>query len=146
MLLVDNRSYEGRDDTLPFVLADATQLPFSDQQFDVCLLSTILHHADDPDRALLEAMRVSKGALIVVEDVYETWLDMTWLQLADSLISRELFGHPHNNKTARGWIEQFEALGLYVVGHHRLDLRYLGVFVFHIRCFVLEKKSRVTAP
>jgi len=49
--------------------ADISQLPFSDQQFDVVTLQMVLHYVDRPGAALREAARVvsPNGRLIVVD-------------------------------------------------------------------------------
>jgi ubiquinone/menaquinone biosynthesis C-methylase UbiE len=57
------------DDTgLTFRVADAEQLPFEDERFDVVYSKDSLHHMETPERALDEYRRVLKGggtALIV---------------------------------------------------------------------------------
>jgi SAM-dependent methyltransferase len=49
-------------------LYDGTRLPFADNQFDISTLVFVLHHALDPRSLLLEAIRVSRSALLIVED------------------------------------------------------------------------------
>ena len=50
---------------LPFVLADATHLPFDDATFDVVALVTVLEFLDTPEAALREAGRVARSGLIL---------------------------------------------------------------------------------
>jgi SAM-dependent methyltransferase len=52
----------------PLTLYDGTRLPFGDNSFDISLLVFALHHAPDPRSLLLEATRVTRSALLVVED------------------------------------------------------------------------------
>jgi SAM-dependent methyltransferase len=54
---------------LPTVLFDGLHLPFADREFDVVLLSYVLHHAGkDQERLLAEAKRVCRGKIIIYED------------------------------------------------------------------------------
>lgn len=53
--------------------ADAQQLPFKDQSFDVVIVNAGLHHCDSPHRALNEMYRVTNRTLIVHE-AQDTWL------------------------------------------------------------------------
>ena len=56
---------QGRRPDLPFVLADATRLPFGDATFDVVALVTVLEFLDAPEPALREACRVARYGLIL---------------------------------------------------------------------------------
>ncbi len=55
----------GRQPDLPFVLADATRLPFGDAPFDIVALLTVLEFLDAPEPALREACRVARYGLIL---------------------------------------------------------------------------------
>lgn len=48
-----------------FVKADALALPFPDKTFDVSTMFEVLEHISDPEKALLEAVRVSKKAILI---------------------------------------------------------------------------------
>jgi ubiquinone/menaquinone biosynthesis C-methylase UbiE len=53
-------------------LADMYRLPLSDQSFDTVVLQMVLHHAEDPAGAVLEATRVlSRGGRLLVIDLGE---------------------------------------------------------------------------
>jgi ubiquinone/menaquinone biosynthesis C-methylase UbiE len=53
-------------------LADMYRLPLSDQSFDTVVLQMVLHHAEDPAGAVLEATRVlSRGGQLLVIDLGE---------------------------------------------------------------------------
>ena len=60
--------FEGVADRLEveFGIADVTQLPFAAGSFDTVLLSDVLHHSGDPQRALAECARVLKPAGILL--------------------------------------------------------------------------------
>jgi ubiquinone/menaquinone biosynthesis C-methylase UbiE len=55
----------GRRPDLPFMLADATHLPFGDATFDIVALVTVLEFLDDPEAALREAGRVARHGLLL---------------------------------------------------------------------------------
>ncbi|HEX5327131.1 MAG TPA: metalloregulator ArsR/SmtB family transcription factor [Acetobacteraceae bacterium] len=51
-------------------LADMYRLPLPDSGFDLAVLQMVLHHADDPERVLLEAARtLSAGGRLIVIDL-----------------------------------------------------------------------------
>jgi ubiquinone/menaquinone biosynthesis C-methylase UbiE len=53
-------------------LADMYRLPLSDQSFDIVVLQMVLHHAEDPAGAVLEATRVlGRGGQLLVIDLGE---------------------------------------------------------------------------
>ena len=56
-----------RSDVKPEVLADAKELPFRNNSFDIALLIQVLEHVDAPDKVIKEAARVLKpnGILII---------------------------------------------------------------------------------
>lgn len=54
-----------------FVQANAENLPFKDNEFDVAVLGEILEHVENPQKALKEAARVAKKVIITVPNEYE---------------------------------------------------------------------------
>jgi SAM-dependent methyltransferase len=64
---------------LETVRANAMRLPFADASFDAAMLVSMLHHVDDPARALAEAKRVLRpgGRLALMaftrEDIADAW-------------------------------------------------------------------------
>ena len=71
-----------------FEVYDGHAIPFSDNRFDFTLLYFVLHHTKDQERVLNEAIRVTGGKLIIVESIYDTWLDKLVLTLLDRLANR----------------------------------------------------------
>ena len=50
-----------------FHVAAAEALPFADHAVDACFMGMVLHETADPDRALLEARRVARNLVAVLE-------------------------------------------------------------------------------
>jgi len=50
---------------IPFLLGDATSLPFGEAAFDVVALITVLEFLDSPEAALREAGRVARNGLLL---------------------------------------------------------------------------------
>ena len=95
----------------PVIYFDGKTFPFMDKSFDASLLITVLHHTPDPEATLLEARRVTKGVVIVIEDVYDTWLGRLLTIVRDAALNFEFFGHPINFKGYSEWKETFARLG-----------------------------------
>jgi SAM-dependent methyltransferase len=111
---------------LPHHVYDGRQLPFADGVFDLTLLYFVLHHADDPETVLREALRVSGDRVLVVESVYEAAWDLRLLSFLDRWANRWRSGgmlkaqeeHIHF-RTAAAWRALFEALGVTVIAEQR---------------------------
>ncbi len=54
-------------ENIGFHRADACQLPFDDHCFDATILSLILHHLEEPSKALVEASRITSGPIMVLD-------------------------------------------------------------------------------
>lgn len=106
-------------------LYNGRDLPFEDGSFEVVQLITVLHHIPDPDRVLVEALRVGKK-VIVMEDIYTNLVQkyLTWF--VDSLVNKEFWGHPHTNRTDTEWKATFESMGAELVIEEQY--RFLGLF------------------
>ena len=107
------------------LIFDGRKIPYEDQQFDIALLLTVLHHAHDPDGLLAEAQRVARR-VIVIEDVYTNPLQKYLTFFTDSVLNLEFAGHPHNNRPDVEWRETFKRLGLKL--RHVADERFFVFF------------------
>jgi SAM-dependent methyltransferase len=128
----------------PYVAYDGRRLPFADGAFETTLILFVLHHCADPGAVLDEAVRVTRGRLVVVESVYRNRRDRFWLELLDGRVNRlrhggamaaaVRFGHPHE------WQELFASRRLRAV-----ETRWLGSWwerlVHHPLLFVLERST-----
>lgn len=128
---------------LPFVLYNGETIPFSENSFDVSLLITVLHHCDEPENVLSEAIRVSKSRLIIIEDVYRSFWGKKYIIFLDTLfnlpclIKQPRENMPFNFKTESEWRTIFKNFNLKIVYQKRFKL--FGIFP---RClFVLEKTT-----
>ena len=114
------------------VVYDGSRIPFENEEFDVSIIITVLHHVPDPESLLNEAARVSKR-VIITEDTYKGRLHkyLTWF--FDSLINLEFSGHPHTNRTDEHWKETFSRLGLKLMDErHRRSLLVFAHSTYHL--------------
>ena len=95
------------------LLFDGRHVPFAALHFDMALLLTVLHHANDPDALLAEAARVAK-CVCVIEDTYRNRAQHALTLATDSIVNFEFHGHPHNNRSDSQWRATFARLRLRV--------------------------------
>ncbi|KFZ36706.1 methyltransferase type 11 [Shewanella mangrovi] len=78
-------------DWLTLLQADATRLPFDDQQFDLVCDFAVFHHVPDWQAAVSEVFRVLKpGGAFVIEELYRAAIC--------NPLSKRLFEHPQTNR------------------------------------------------
>lgn len=128
---IKNRSYFS---DISSQVYNGKNLPFKNNDFDVCLLIAVLHHTPDPAVVLAEAVRVSRK-LIVYEDAVTNLAQRFYTYFIDSVLNKEFFGHPHTNKTDADWKELFATLGLKLV---RTDYKKSWLFLYN-PVYFLEK-------
>lgn len=73
----------------PAFVFDGRRLPLADGAVDTVLLSLVLHHADDPDALLAEALRVTKDRVVVTESTYRYRWERTLLERLDRWVNRD---------------------------------------------------------
>lgn len=107
---IKNRSFYSE---IEVIVYDGENLPFKDNEFNVCLLRSVLHHTPNPQVVLKEAARVSKK-LVIYENVVTNIFQRYYTYLIDCTMNKELI-EPHTNKTDKEWRLLFNKLDLDLV-------------------------------
>jgi len=81
------------DGAIPVVACDGARLPFADRTFDLVMLIDVLHHAKDPAPLLREALRATKGRVLIKDHHWVTRLDH-WLLSASDYLGNRIHGVP----------------------------------------------------
>jgi ubiquinone/menaquinone biosynthesis C-methylase UbiE len=133
---VDVKDYNATGD--PVTLYDGRRLPFDANSFDAVIINSVLHHCDDPDGVLNEALRVSRGRLQVLEDIYSNRLGLQFLKFNDWLTNVP-FGQacPFRFRTDAGWKEAWRQLGLELFAER--EMRSL-LRIARFKLYVLRKR------
>lgn len=116
------------------IVYDGLHLPFQLDAFDSLLLLTVLHHADDPEKLIIESKRVSKN-IIIIEDTYKNKAQKWATQFVDLIVN---FGHSkmtYQNKTEENWEKIFKKNELKVLSKRRRAV----LFFFTQTTYKLEK-------
>ena len=115
----------------PVVLYEGEKVPFPDRSFDISLLVTMLHHVPHPEKVLLEAKRVTRRAVIVVEDLYRTLAGRWWTILRDRIYNLEFVGHPCQFRKKDEWSRCFRDLGFGLQSAEEVDTSLLGMRILN---------------
>lgn len=100
---------------LPFRLYDGHHLPFEDGEFDLVMLSFVLHHVPDPAKIglLREALRVARGKVFILEDTPATAVDRLVSRRHGEAYRRKIASAaPFGFLTEREWRWLFRGMGL----------------------------------
>ncbi|SDG77603.1 demethylmenaquinone methyltransferase [Microbacterium pygmaeum] len=130
---------------LSFVEADATDLPFADEEFDTVTMSFGLRNVNDPKRALRELQRVTKpgGRLVVCEfsqppsrafhGLYRFYNDRI-LPVVAKTVSSNADAYDYLNESIRDWPDQ-RTLSAWIRTAGWTDVAYrnlsLGIVALH---------------
>ena len=120
---------------------DGKRVPYDNRKFDTVLLAFVLHHAQNSDQLLSEAIRVTKRRLIVFEDIPPVRKGKArWWRASDFLLNLEVAGGgAHANKSYGEWVRTFEAMGLEVAYSEQFESTVLGGLLrFPNVMFILE--------
>ncbi len=116
-MLAEGRRRYGHLDTLDFVLADATDLPFAEGEFDAVTMSFGLRNVNRPDAALSELLRVTRpgGRLVICEfstppnaafrGLYRFYNDRV-LPVVARTVSSNADAYDYLNESIRDWPDQ----------------------------------------
>lgn len=90
------RALWAADASVDYVVGDAQALPFADDEFDLVSLVEMLQLVADPDRALAEAARVARHAVIVTVPREPLWRVMNVARGAYVRALGDTPGHLHH--------------------------------------------------
>jgi len=134
-----------RDDRvvdLPLQIVDDGKLPFEDDEFDVCLISYVLHHVEDASSLLEEAKRICKNKIIIYEDLPDGLLAKYRCHIhlmLTNLFSSGILHWKFNFKTQREWETLFRDLGFKIFTKKSVYKRNDWIDPVKRILFVLEK-------
>jgi ubiquinone/menaquinone biosynthesis C-methylase UbiE len=99
----------------PDVICSAEDIPFADGVFDVVACRVAAHHFDDVAKAIQEMARVSRGLVLVADNLY----------LDDTVEEAEKLRDPTHVRcySEAEWLRMFEEAGLEVEDVQRSDKR-----------------------
>ena len=111
---------------LPHHQLNSGPLPWSSSQFDVVIVYYVLHHAEDSEALLREALRVSKRRVIVVESITTSPIQLQILTIIDRIVNRlRSFGkmnaqekHLHF-RTLQQWHKIFDECNANTIGEFK---------------------------
>jgi len=92
---------------------DGLTLPYPDRSFDLCMFVDVLHHTQDPAILLRDAVRVTRGFVLLKDHLDENILDDITLRFMDWVGNR-----PHgvvltyNYQSRKQWAANFSQCGL----------------------------------
>lgn len=117
--LYDLRSVDTKDNK--FIIATARFLPIQDQSLDVVALMDVLHHCNNQEEILREALRVLRpgGKVLVLEDTLPEQKHPNQRKIMKFLISKEddlanrqpTNTNPHNYRSINEWKQLFGEVG-----------------------------------
>lgn len=98
------------------VVYDGRKIPFRGNDFDTALIAYVLHHCEEPLDVLKEAVRVTRGNIVIFEDTKPSFFTN-----AMDFLSNKIRGvdTPFKFKTEKGWIKAFKKLNLKIVAVKR---------------------------
>lgn len=97
---------------IPITTFDGRSLPLPDSAVDYALLIDVLHHADEPEQLLREALRVASAGVVIKDHLAEGPVDHWTLRLMDWIGNA---GHgvrlPYAYLSQRQWKALFNRVG-----------------------------------
>ena len=127
---------------LPVIKCEATSLPFPDNTFDCVLLIDVLHHDLNPSAVVAEAVRVSRGTVLIKDHFWENRLDFFGLQVMDYIGNAPYdISLPYNYLTSDQWYR--------LAQDHRLEVKSEQRFRYNLidpcRHIVLKLNKAVSS-
>jgi len=114
---------------VPLVIYNSKTFPFEDNQFDIVLIISVLHHTRNFAYLLTEAKRICKRRIVILEDVYSNTIEKVIIIFTD-VISNLLtsMNMPFNFRREKEWLSVFNTLGLDVVSKQPQEVPWLDLF------------------
>ena len=138
---------------LPFAHVSPDHLPWKTGTYDAVVLYFVLHHTENAETVLREALRVCRGRVIVVESVYRTRFELRVLTIFDKLANRLRSGGKMNVqemylqfRTVADWRSSLAALGVEIIA---VEQRGVGIFadvMFVLRRHTDDVPAKKTTP
>ncbi len=98
---------------IPVQAFDGKHLPFSDHSFDWAILADVIHHMDEPEVLLTDALRVVKQGLLIKDHLKQGWLAGPLLTFMDEVGNkRYAVDIPCNYWPPETWQSVFTSLNL----------------------------------
>lgn len=92
---------------------DGTEIPYETASVDVVMFIDVLHHVEEPIGLLREALRVSRGTIVIKDHLSDGWFAESTLKFMDRVgNARYGVAIPGNYWRMTQWEDVFRALGL----------------------------------
>ena len=125
----------------PFQLFDGKQLLFSDDFFDIVIISYVLHHTRNYMGLIAEARRVTKDKIIVYEDLSEGIFGKL-----GNFLHRLTYGFIYpsqkevfNFKSRKSWEKIFSELKLEIISEKKAKTQFQWIYPHNATIFFLKK-------
>lgn len=101
------------DAEIPVKVFDGSNIPFDDKTFDAAVFVDVLHHTDEYTQLLNEALRVSKGPVIIKDHICKTRFAFVILAFMD-WVGNESLGirSIYNYYSEAQWKQLFDDVGI----------------------------------
>jgi SAM-dependent methyltransferase len=119
------------------------RLPFENGAYETSIAHFVLHHIARQDETFAELVRVTRGTIVIAEDVVEGWTDAlaAWLHTGTSPWSRAWTGF----RSTAGWLEFFAGFPVDVLETRTIPRWRTPFYPVRRAIFVLRVRSRETA-
>jgi ubiquinone/menaquinone biosynthesis C-methylase UbiE len=126
----------------PHILGSAGGLPVANASCDVVLFCFVLHHVPSADHLpiLLEARRVARQRIVLLEDTFTSKSERWRTMFFDSLFNLEFRGHPHSNRTSADWFRLLSEAGF--TPHLCWERKVTAFGIFPMRQALLSAEVR----
>ena len=121
---------------LKYQFYDGKKLDCDEGAYDNVLLSFVCHHAKEPEELLIEAIRIAKKKVFLLEEIHRNKLDEFLNPKIDRLVTFDWFGYENRRFTEKQLHKIFKRFQLKIV-----HTKSWGNSLFPMRLFILEKTA-----